>query len=87
MGPKEGPKERGPKKGAHVHEQIQGFLETQISAKSQGLKTSWSCFAKFLKFGAKSSKVVALTFRCGSRRGSPGIDFPKGSSVLDLRKY
>ena len=24
-----------------------GFLETQISAKSQGLKTSWSCFVKF----------------------------------------
>ena len=24
-----------------------GFLETQISAKSQGLKTSWPCFVKF----------------------------------------
>ena len=44
-----------------------GFLETQISAKSQGLKTSWSCFVKFLKFVARSSNVVALTFRCGSR--------------------
>ena len=27
-----------------------GFLETQISAKSQGLKTSWQFFAKFLSF-------------------------------------
>ena len=51
-----------------------GFLETQISAKSQGLKTSWPFFVKFLKFVARSSNVVALTLRCGSRYGSPGID-------------
>jgi hypothetical protein len=38
------------------------------------LKTSWSCFAKFLEFVARSSNVVAFTFRCGSRYGSPGID-------------
>jgi len=31
--------------------------------------------------------VVALTFRCGSRRGSPGIDLSKGSGDLDLRQY
>ena len=31
-------------------------------------------FAKFLKIVARSSNVVALTFRCGSRYGSPGID-------------
>ena len=36
-----------------------GFLETQILAKNQGLKTSWSCFAKFVKFVARSSNVVA----------------------------
>ena len=65
----------------------QGFLETQISAKSQGLKTSWPFFVKFLKFEAKSSKVVALTFRCGSRRGSPGIDFSEKWGDLDLRQY
>ena len=27
-----------------------GFLENQISAKSQGLKTSWPFFTKFFKF-------------------------------------
>ena len=42
-----------------------GFLETQISAKSQGLNTSLSFLVKFLKFVARSSNVVALTFRCG----------------------
>ena len=41
---------------------------------NQGLKTSWPFFVKFLKFVARSSNVVALTFRCGSRYGSPGID-------------
>ena len=51
-----------------------GFLETQISPKNQGLKTSWSFIVKFLKFVARSSNVVAFTFRCGSRYGSPGID-------------
>ena len=44
-----------------------GFLETQISPKSQGLKTGWSFFLRFFKFVVKSSNVVALTFRCGSR--------------------
>ena len=42
-----------------------GFLETQISQKNQGLKTGWSFFLRFLKFVAESSKVVALTVRCG----------------------
>ena len=51
-----------------------GFLETQISAKSQGLETNWSFFVKCLKFVARSSNLVALTFQCGSRYGSPGID-------------
>ena len=51
-----------------------GFLETQISATSQGLKKSWSFFVKLLKFVARSSNFVALFFRCGSRYGSPGID-------------
>ena len=51
-----------------------GFLETQISAKSQGLKTSWSiCFRK-IKFVARSSNSVALTFRCGSGGNGPGTD-------------
>ena len=44
-----------------------GFLETHISAKSQGLKTSGSVVLRFLKFVVNSSNVVALTFRCGSR--------------------
>ena len=51
-----------------------GVLETQISAKNQSLKTVWSFFVKLLKFVARSSNVVALTIRCGSRYGSPGID-------------
>ena len=51
-----------------------GFLETHISAKSQGLKTTRQCFANFLKCVARSSNVVALTFRYGSRYGNPGID-------------
>ena len=60
-----------------------GFLETQISAKSQGLKTSWPFFVLWENL----YNVQALTFRCGSRRGSPGIDFSKGSGDLDLRQY
>ena len=51
-----------------------GFLETQILAKSQGLKTSWSCFVICSKFVERSSNSVALTFRCGFRQNSPGID-------------
>ena len=43
------------------------FLETHTSATNQGLKTVWSRFVLFLKFVARSSNVVALTFRCGSR--------------------
>ena len=42
-----------------------GFLETQISTKSQGLKTSWSVFFQFFKFCGRSSNSVALTFRGG----------------------
>ena len=44
-----------------------GFLVTQISSKSQGLKTVWSFIVKFLNVVARSSNSVALTFRCGSR--------------------
>ena len=50
-----------------------GFWETQISAKSQGLKTSWPCFVKFVKFVAKGSKVVALTL------GKANAEIPKFS--------
>ena len=66
---------------------IPGFLETQISAKSQGLKTVWSFFSYFSKFVARSSDSVALTFRFGFRQNSPGIDLSKGSGDLDLRQY
>ena len=42
-----------------------GFLETQISAKSQGLKTVWSIyFNDFLSFGWFYNSV-ALTFQGG----------------------
>ena len=49
------------------------FLETQISSTSQGLKTSCLFFVSFLKFVARSSNSVALTFRCGSDGNGPGI--------------
>ena len=42
---------------------------------------------KVLKVFGNLYNVVALTVRCGSRRGSPGIDFSKGSGDLDLRQY
>ena len=43
-----------------------------------------SLFLRFLKFVVKSSKVVALTFRCGSRHGSPGFDFSEKCGDLDF---
>ena len=50
------------------------FLETHISQNNQGLKTNWSFFETF-KFVAESSKVMALTFRCGFEENSPGNYF------------
>ena len=44
-------------------------------------------FRKVFKFFDIFYNSVALTFRCGSRRGSHGIDFSKGSYVLNLRQY
>ena len=44
-------------------------------------------FSQSFKSLRKLYNVVALTFRCGSKRGSPGIDFSKGSGDLDLRQY
>ena len=64
-----------------------GFLETQISAKSQGLKTSWPFFVKFYKLVDFFYNNVALSFRCGSRRGSPGIDLSEKCGDLDFEKY
>ena len=44
--------------------------------KKSRFENNLAVFCKvFLKFVANSSKVVALTFRCASRYGSPGIDF------------
>ena len=52
-----------------------GILETRFSAKSQGLKTSWPCFTMFFEYFEFFYNVSALTFRCGSSRGTPGIYF------------
>ena len=41
-------------------------------------------FVKFLKFVAKRSKVVALTFRCGSRYGVPELISWRSAENIDF---
>ena len=55
--------------------------------KKSRFENKLAVFRKVLKVWENLYIVVALTFRCGSRRGSPGIDFSKGSGHLDLRQY
>ena len=43
-----------------------GFLETQISAKSQGLKTVWSIRLMICCYLSGTDNSVALTFQGGS---------------------
>jgi hypothetical protein len=51
-----------------------GFLETQISAKSQGLKTVWSISFNVFCYLSETDNSPALTFRCGFDGNGPGID-------------
>ena len=69
-----------------IHGQIQGFWKPRFRQKVKVWKKVGR-FRKVLKVCENLYNVVALTFLCGSRRGSPGIDFSKGSGVLDLRQY
>ena len=62
------------------------FGNSDFGKKSR-FENKLAVFPKVLKVWENVYNVVALTFRCGSRRGSPGIDFSKGNGDLDLRQY
>ena len=64
-----------------------GFLETQISAKSQGLKTSWPVFFRFLKY-----LEICIMFRYWIFDAVPVVVLPefffrKESGIGTWRQY